>query len=528
MNLPPPPSGTPTDGLAFEVPANLVGHTSGKIVGVHYFTFPTSVSNDDPDGNVSGYIGDYWYRNWLQGTPGEGGVWTPIGGYTRDRPLVITKDGAPRPRVEADWKLADAADDVAWAMEAGIDVFMCDVLNSDAANENNVRYLKAAQASDALGGTLKVCAEIDTDGSIGSASASAIADIIAKFAYVDPVRGQTTGNSWRPSAFRATGGELIVMAWRAENKSEAWWQAVMNDLVTAYGISTQFWPVFLSWSASANYLALPAAAGPWGDGADPYIAAAQSDRQATVNSRGQDYICPVWAGDQRAYPAVTAPGSYPTGGVADEQRGTWALRAYWKWAIDHNVPIIQWSTWNDYREGCSIRPSVKAGRCWLDIGLYYNIWWKTGSPPAILRDCLYLAHRDQFITTAQRPALAAFRSGQTKRMEHWTSRNGEGTPTDAVEILSLLTAPANVNVTVGGNNYSYTAPAGVYSYEVPLALGSVSVSASRSSTQIASIVSPVTVVSNPYHDDWGPYVFSSLRNPAAEGQFDLNAILPRI
>lgn len=502
-----PPAQTPTDGLPFEVPAGL--SSLGGRVFAHVIN-PYKVSIDD-----SANPGDYWDRNFLQGVPGEGGLHTPYGGMTRDRPLI-------RPPRGGDWTLADARDDVRWAVEGGIDGFAVDVLSvSTASTSSTAWYRKIIEAANLEEPGFKVVPQVDPGGSIGSAAVADITARIAEYAYVAPVRGQTTGNTWLQSAYRLDNGDFVLAAWRPELKTASWWQTIIDDLEAQYGMSVVFQPTFLTWSQSANYLSLPTVAeGHWGDGADPQIALTFSDKAGTARSRGHEYWAPVWAGDFRPYANPVPDGS------ADESHGTEAWRNYWARAISDTADHILLATWTDYREGCALRPGVKAGRSWLDIGLYWLIKYKTGSFPAVLRDAVYLSHRDQFITTAQRPALSAFRSGQTRRMEHWTARNGERAPADEVEVLLFLTAAATVTVNVGVNQHVVNAPAGVSAHYVPLAFGAVSAQVVRGGATVAAVTSPATVIAAPYHDDWGVYVSSSLRPPVEQGQFHLSPYLP--
>ena len=78
-------------------------------------------------------------------------------------------------------------------------------------------------------------------------------------------------------------------------------------------------------------------------------------------------------------------------------------------------------------------PSVKHGWTYLDLMSYYLVWFKTGTPPTITRDQVYLTHRTQ-------PFAAKPSYPQTLLM----SLRG-GTPArDTVEALTFLTAPGTV------------------------------------------------------------------------------------
>jgi hypothetical protein len=96
------------------------------------------------------------------------------------------------------------------------------------------------------------------------------------------------------------------------------------------------------------------------------------------------------------------------------------------------------------------------------------------------------------------------------------------TLTNNIEVLTFLTAPATINVAIGGSNYNYAAPAGmnVQTYPVPGAVvaGTISASAVRASNTVANVTSPVAIKSSAINDDYQYFRFSSIRGTS--GQFD--------
>jgi hypothetical protein len=137
----------------------------------------------------------------------------------------------------------------------------------------------------------------------------------------------------------------------------------------------------------------------------------------------------------------------------------------------------------------------------LDISSYYLTWFKQGSAPPVIRDVLYLSHRIQ-------PYAAIPTGGQTSLMK---LRTGSTPARDTIEVLSFLTAPGMINVKVGSNTYSYSAPAGIYAKTYPLATGQVSATLERTAGAGPSVISPFPVVSAPPIQDLTYYYSTSGR-----------------
>ena len=76
-------------------------------------------------------------------------------------------------------------------------------------------------------------------------------------------------------------------------------------------------------------------------------------------------------------------------------------------------------------------------------------------------------------------------------------RAGSSPARDTVEALTFLTAPATVQVTVGGTTTSCSVPAGPGTCTVPLAAGTVSAEVVRNGVEVAAVTSPSTVVGTP-------------------------------
>lgn len=487
-------SQTPTDGLFFAIPAS--GYNSEKLALAHYFgPFPISVENADPSG-------DYWLQNWLSATPGESGAHTSYGGYSRDRPV----GRLPRPGTAEQWKMEDSREDVRQAYAVRLDGFFCNIMGLTGTNVERYTRVRAAANELHPDGKSKIIPMIDTNGSVGSASASSISDHIATYAYESPVRGNTTGNVALPSGLWR-GGKFVVGSYKADGKTASWWQEIFDDLSSQYGIEVAFVAVLSNYNNASSLDSVTSWRGLWGSGADPNIAPGLATLATSARSSGKGWMSPIWAQDMR-----------PQGKLFDEARNTECLRAYWTQAIADNADMVQLCTWSDYREGGEFNKSAKRGMSMLELSAYYIHKWKTGSFPTILRDAIYLTHRNQPIDLGNN----AYTSGQTEFMTHW-ARASRSNLRNEVEILTFLTEPASITVNIGSNTYEYNAPAGMYQALYPISLGGVDVVAMRSSTIIASVASVAEITNTPYNQDRGYYTFSSISGTT--GQFDISAAL---
>lgn len=82
------------------------------------------------------------------------------------------------------------------------------------------------------------------------------------------------------------------------------------------------------------------------------------------------------------------------------------------------------------------------------------------------------------------------------------------------QVLSFLTAPGNITVSIGGVEQTYTAAAGVFAQLFPLLVGNISASLYRQGAWVTAVASPWTVTVTPYVQDLGYYAVSSGRTPS--------------
>lgn len=460
--IPPTPVGNATPGLFFELPNNI--RTKDKKVFGHYFgPYPRSTDNKVPTNDS--YVNSYLNPNGIS-------TYVANGGLLRDRPIPTQPKGS-------DWRVQNAKSEIEWAIAAGIDGMWCDLLGLSGSNWDDYIALRDAAVQYYPG--FYVLPMVDANGAHKDATASQVANSISQFAN-------------RTSSYTMPNGKYLFGSFKAEGKDQAWWQAIIDALKTEKNIDAVFCAVFLNYGAQyANYKAITTIGSYWGSGSDPKVIPQVADNAAVARANGQKWMMPIQPQNircgQRLY---------------DEALGTAALRAAWARAIKDNVDYIQFVTWSDFSEGGQVVPSVQSGFVNCDLSAYYMTQWKTGAAPTILRDAIYLSHRNQLLN-----ATPQFTSTAPMTQRALSNRTPEA---DIVEVLTFLTAPAAMTINVGGNITTYTAPAGEFTKTVPLANGAISANAVRNGASVAYIGSPIGCQSAPPVQDRGYYKFSSLRS----------------
>ena len=464
----PEPGDEPSEGLFFKLPT--AAAASEKKVFAHFFgPYPIVLTNEDPSN-------DYYVRNFLS-VNGESGAHAAYGGLLRDRP--ITHWPYANPYIQTQMH-----DEIQNAMQAGIDGFFVNIMGSSGSNWD--RYVALADVASASYPDFKVIPMVDANGNMAKNEGETVTA-----ARVNTILSKS-------SAYRLPDGRYLLGSFKAEGKTLAWWQNVVNTLQNTHGKQIAFVGVYNAIGQAANYNATPQyAAGSWGPGADPGVAANYGDYATAARARGEKILVPVWAQDIR-----------PRSGLFDEARNTGALRGHWTRAINDNADLVQLCTWSDYSEGSQFQPSAMRGHVLADLSAYYIARWKTGSFPAILRDAMYVSHRNQMST-------ATVTGGQTTLMSHW-ARTNRSAFREHVEILTFFTTSATVSVKIGASTYSYTAPAGMNVQTYPMEAGHVSAKAVRSGSEIARVNSPVVIKSTTVNQDRQYAMFSSIRGTSEQ------------
>jgi hypothetical protein len=426
-----------------DLPTQTALKASSHKVFAHYFP-PFPISIDNLDASV-----DYYTTQYLN-PDGESGKHVAYGGYLRERPLPRPVDPSP------DWALDDMKTEVTRADEAGLDGFTVDVLSLSGANWTRIPLLlQAAQAIDPSFKILLMPDGTSDDVADPNALASSVAGLVTSYA----------------SALETLAdGRLVIAPFDPEVQGAAWWQSWIATMKTTYAIDVAFVPCFLNYGSNVDAFA-PFSYGfsNWGN-RNPQDNSNLSGYVTDAHSRGAIWMQPVSLQDERPYASIY-----------NEADNSENLRVTWTAAIA-GADWVQIPTWNDYSEGAEVAPSTGTNWSPLDISAYYLVQFKLGMAPPIVRDVLYVSHRGQqagATVTNETAPMVLVANGSPAR--------------DDVEILSFLTAPATIDVTIGSMKYTFAAPAGINAQDYPLGAGTASATASRGTTVVASITSPYPI-----------------------------------
>lgn len=433
----------------------------GRAVFAHYFPpYPRSIDNRPPED-------DYYARNYLQ-VQGENGRHAAYGGLLRDRPEPVPSS------TSSTWRIDNLRSEIRQAKDAGIDGFTVNIMGLSGSNWDATRNLMTAAERE---GGFTIVPMIDATASAGSTAAATVADRLAELYR-------------SPAAYRI-GDERMLSSFAAEKQSVGWWSAIIERLRTTHRIPVTFQAIFLA-ANDANMNAFRNIAdgyGNWGVRTEWHTTNGP-DYAAKAEALGKTWMAPVSVQDYRPRSAVYA-----------ESGNTANLRASWQRAIAIDADYVQLVTWNDYSESTQFAPSVDHGETFLDVGRPYLDWFRSGREQPVTSDQAFLTHRTQAVgavpTIAHRLALPTL-GGYTS------------SPTDNVEAVVHLTAPATVTVTVGGVSTRFEAPAGRTAYTVPLRPGTASVTIARSGTRVVSLTSPHRIVDRPTVQDLSYYGVTSL------------------
>jgi hypothetical protein len=421
--------------------AGVTGATiSGKpVFGMYFPPYPLSLDNENP-------ATDYYNRNYLVAS-GENGKWAKYGGLLRDRPI-------PRDPIAGDYQLTDLKTEVKQAINAGLTGFTACILTTDTTDRNFFLMEKLMKASASISGSFKVMLMPDMT-AMPTISADELAKGMARLGQYD-------------AAYRLSTGEVLIAPFYAEGRTASFYKEVLNLMKTKYGVPAALMPIFLDANNMADYNSVSVAFSNWGI-RDAFIASHEAYWPNWVkksHALGKPWMEPVSVQDVR-----------PNQQVYDEASNTETLRATWNRAISQGADLVMLTTWNDYSESTTFAPSVDHGWAFLDINKYLLTRYRTGSYPAITDDEVIISHRIQKASTMPTTYTAVM---------SLRSSNGQTQPRDTVEVVTMLTASAQVSVTIGGQTYNYTAPAGFNAALFNLAEGYFTATASRGGTTVAT------------------------------------------
>ncbi|HUC19626.1 MAG TPA: endo-1,3-alpha-glucanase family glycosylhydrolase [Acetobacteraceae bacterium] len=409
----------------FRNPSRAVLASSPRTTFAHYFPpYPLSLDNL-PAGRDT-------YNDALLDPAGARGRFTAIGGYLRDRPLPVG------PWKSRDWREIDATIEILRAERVGIDGFACDLLRVAPEHQFNAwdEINLLMRTAEAVAPRFRIVIAPDSV-ALRSVSAPRLAAAIAALARY-------------PSAGRLKDGRLLLAPFAPETMGADYWHAVLDDLESR-GMPAAFIPVLLGWRrAAAEFAPISDAMSAWGE------------RDADAVEDG------AFDGFETAMAPYTALAMMPVGpqDVRPKTERFWesrnadAYRLLWMRAIAHGVRFVQIVTWNDYSETSAIAPSAGTQFLFYDLTAYFNDWYKTGAPPAILRDAIAYSERTEIIP----PNTGSTAGAPMERM-------GRTPLCNRIQMLAFLTAPASLEIALGDQIWHKDASAGLAVFSIPAKAG---------------------------------------------------------
>lgn len=421
-----------------------------KVLAVYFPPFPLSLDNKPT-------ASDYYTRNYLP-VDGEGGMHAGYGGLLRDRPIPVGQSDS------STWQVDNLRTEIRQAKTAGIDGFFVNIMGVSGLNwATTVNLFTAGEKEN-----FKIIPMIDGTTSISRLTPAEVAAALAPL--------------FKSPAALKEGSDYLLSSFKAEGPGAGWFNQIVSLLEAKYGVPITFQAAFLN-ASEANMKAFAPFSdsfGNWGE-RNPRVINQLPDYDARAEKLGKDWMEPVAPQDMR-----------PRLGAFAESDNTAALRAGWAKAIRDDAEYVQMVTWNDYSESTQFAPSTAHGDAYLKINRYYADWFHTGVAPKITEDELVLTHRTQF-------------AGATTSVKHTPIRptlsGSQNDVRDEVEALVFLTAPATVQITVGGSTSTFNAPGGVSSFTAPLKLGTVQAKVIRGGAAVKSADSPFAVVGTPNVQD---------------------------
>lgn len=412
------------DCLPFDMAPPAAYVSGAKRVLAHYFNrFPLSFDNRPGDR-------DYYATQYLQPT-GEHSKWALQGGFLRSRPLPVQTVRS------GNYRLENLRKEVAMALSRGIGGFTFDVLGID--------DLRSGGPLDTL---LSAAASVDPDFAVVlMPDMAALGEDLSGFQAV--VRRAAT----YPGLFRTADRRLLVAPFLAERFDSKAWSAALMELEHE-GVPVALAPTFLAFDPSRAEALAPLSTA-FGSFATPLSSEAAGIRAAVVASHamGKHYMA-----------GVPTQGYRPKDFVYWESHGSEAFRSSWAAAIDSGADWVQLTTWNDYSESTQVAPygdsSDGVGTGFFDLNAYFASWFISGHAPEIRKDAIYYFYRRQHIADTgpkdTRPVANAV----------------PGIPgEDRIEVVSLLIAPATLQIRTDLGTTTLPAASGLSSHAVPLGHG---------------------------------------------------------
>jgi hypothetical protein len=387
-----------------------------RAVFVHYFPFFQNSFDNRPAAD------DTWAKSFLDRN-GEGGKWRAVGGMVRERPLPAAPAGVwPEPY----WRDLDIAVDILRARRMGADGFGLDLVSTASGPAFNAQAWRQAKticrAAAEVAPGFKIALEPDAD-VLAQASPQEIAGAVREMADC-------------PAVARAPDGRLLLIPFAPEHRPAGFWQAVLADLRKA-GLAVFFIPDAVSAGpvpeavmnnpAARSVVDISDGLTDWGIRDMAHLGAQRT--AALRHTRTAVWMQPVAPQDER--PKVAS---------FWESQNTEVFRASWAEAFRQDADYVHLITWNDYGESTEVGPSTGTQFMIYDLNRYFIDWYKAGMPPRITRDAIYYSHRTQIFDPAHPPGENA------KPFKDF----GPSPVRNRVEMVALLTSPAEIEIRIGG------------------------------------------------------------------------------
>jgi hypothetical protein len=165
------------------------------------------------------------------------------------------------------------------------------------------------------------------------------------------------------------------------------------------------------------------------------------------------------------------------------------LRFIWADTIDDQATLLQLITWNDYTENTNLAPAYNTRYTIYDLTGYFIEQWRSGKPPAVDHDQVYLTYAKYPNDAPSWPFKIRDRRDR------------------ALEVLTILPAPATLRLP--GRNIEYEAPAGLHVEQFPVTPGPVTAELLRGGKVEVRLESPEPITDRPFRQDVGLVCWST-------------------
>ncbi|MGF6879556.1 hypothetical protein OKW35_009090 [Paraburkholderia sp. MM5477-R1] len=430
----------------FAINAALRGSGHRPYVFAHYFTpFPLSLDNLPAPS-------DYYCTRYLQ-PGGESNKFLKVGGYLRDRPLAV-----PLYDVQT-YKERALAVEILRAGVIGIDGFGVDLMQLNKGEQWD-DVMRVYTVAEHIAPNFTVLIEPDMSALAGAS----VDDMVAAIRVI----------ATRKSAFRTADGNLAIAPFYAENVEPGYWADVIHEAAVE-GVNVTFIPIFLDPSKAADYRAITNSFSFWGvrTPTETIDKGGWEDQAlTTAESFGADVMIPVAPQDSR-----------PKDSQFWEASNSQLFRDQWSQVLSWSPAYAQIVTWNDYSESTHVSPSVGTQYAFYDLAAYYIEWAKSGAPPPITEDSILYFHRRQL-----------FSPGKSLTPEIPMIEMGMGQTVNEIEMVGFLTAPAVMQISVNGADYTFNASPGLNVFRVPAVAGTPAFSIIRDGIIVAQVTSATPIV----------------------------------